>query len=340
MRSSDGGAVSWFDGSGGEFSGNVIVANSSLAENDAGGVFVALWAAPVISFNVFVGNYSDDDAGGLFSGGQEHRYDAPLDPYPAKDRYNLLVKNNVFAGNRNSVDNSGAMRITMESRAHLVGNVIAENYGGMYLQRSEIIAENNTVWQDWKFIEDKASLGPSYFSGNVLKGPAGSIEARVTFERNMVEPSVADAGRLPIEDIFLDDAISGAVLSLSFNSQSLTTVLKTAEPLPEDLAGRPVRLSEDHDGGQWRVIKSSHGRQLEVWGAVRTTTAGVNAFDVIRTFTLKGARPKEWAPHPVNQPASPLMMSRLHNFSVFSPLSRRLPHLGRNTPVPSASTKP
>ena len=292
MRSSDGGAVSWFDGSGGEFSGNVIVANSSLAANDAGGVFVALWSAPVVAANTFVGNYSDDDAGGLFSGGQEHRYDAPLDPYPSKDRYDLLVKNNVFAGNRNSVDNSGAMRITMESRAHLLGNVIAENYGGMYLQRSEIIAENNTVWQDWKFIEDKASLGPSYFSGNVLKGPVESIEARVTFEGNMVEASVGDARRSPVADIFLDDAVSGGVESLSFNAQTLTTVLTTVEPLPANLAGRPVRLSEDHEDGQWRVIKSSHGRHLEVWGSVKTTTGGVNAFDVLRTFTLKEDAPQ------------------------------------------------
>ena len=292
MRSSDGGAVSWFDGSGGEFSGNVVVANSSLADNDAGGVFVALWADPVVSSNVFVDNYSDDDAGGLFIGGQEHRYDAPLDPYPPIDRFNVLVKDNVFVGNRNSVDNSGAMRITMESRAHFVGNVIAENKGGMYLQRSEIIAENNTVWQDWKFLEDKESLGPSYFSGNVLKGPVGPIEARVTFEGNMVETSVGDGSRIPVADIFLDDALSGEILSLSFNSQTYSTVLKTAEPLPSDLAGRPVRLSEDHEDGQYRVIKSSGGRQMEVWGAVKATTVGVNAFDVIRTFTLQEDAPK------------------------------------------------
>ena len=157
----------------------------------------------------------------------------------------------------------------MESRAHFVGNVIAENKGGMYLQRSEIIAENNTVWQDWKFLEDKESLGPSYFSGNVLKGPVGPIEARVTFEGNMVGSSVGDGSRIPVADIFLDDALSGEILSLSFNAQTYSTVLKTAEPLPSDLAGRPVRLSEDHEDGQYRVIKSSGGRQMEVWGAVK-----------------------------------------------------------------------
>ncbi|MCB1123126.1 MAG: right-handed parallel beta-helix repeat-containing protein [Verrucomicrobiae bacterium] len=291
MRSSDGGAVSWFDWSGGELSGNVIVANTALGNNDAGGVFIALWASPKVSSNIFVSNLSTDDAGGLFIGGQEHRYDAPLDPYPSKDRFNVLVQDNVFVGNRNSSDNSGAMRVTMESRAHFIGNLVTENYGGMYLQRSEIVAENNTVWQDWKFVEDKENLGPSYFTGNILKGPVGPVEARVTFKGNMVESKVKDSNRIQVSDIFIQDAVSGEIESVTFDWNTCTTTLKTTRNLPGNLVNRPVRLSQDHDGGQWRVIKSSQGNELVVWGALKTTTGGIGAFDVLRTFTPKDTAP-------------------------------------------------
>lgn len=293
-RSSDGGAVSWFDWSDGEFSGNLIVANTAVGNNDAGGIFIALWSAPVVSGNVFVSNESTDDAGGLFIGGQEHRYDAPLDEYPSKKDFNVVVDGNVFVGNRNSSNNSGAMRITMESRVHFTNNVIAENNGGMYLQRSEIIAENNTVWQDWKFLEDKESLGPSYFTGNVLKGPVGDMEARVSFHGNMMESQINDDARIEVLDIFLDDSVSGEIESIDFDWETYATVFKVSKRFSSrvDLANRSVRISEDHNGGQWRVIQSAKGNQLVIWGALTATTGTMGAFDVLRTFTLKPDAPK------------------------------------------------
>ncbi|MCZ6673246.1 MAG: hypothetical protein O7C75_09945, partial [Verrucomicrobia bacterium] len=216
------------------------------------------------------------------------------DEYPSKEDFNVIVDGNVFVGNRNSSDNSGAMRITMESRVHFTNNVIAENNGGMYLQRSEIIAENNTVWQDWKFLEDKESLGPSYFTGNVLKGPVGDMEARVSFHGNMMESQINDDARIEVSDIFIDDAVSGEFDVIDFNSVTFTTVIKTSKRLPSkvDLANRSVRISEDHDGGQWRVIKSAKGNQLVIWGALTATTGTMGAFDVLRSFTLKSDAPK------------------------------------------------
>lgn len=293
-RSSDGGALSWFDWSDGEFSENVIVANTALGNNDAGGIFIAMWAAPVVSGNVFVSNESTDDAGGLFIGGQEHRYDAPLDEYPSKADFNVLVDGNVFVGNKNSSNNSGAMRITMESRVDFKNNVIAENKGGMYLQRSEMTVENNTVWQDWKFLEDKDTLGPSRFTGNVLKGPVGDIEANVSFHGNMMESKVKDDARIEVSDIFIDDAVSGEIESIYFDRETYTTVFKLSKRLPSrmDLAKRPVRISQDHDGGQWRVIKSAKGDELVIWGALTATTGTMAAFDVLRSFTLKPDAPK------------------------------------------------
>jgi len=296
MRSSDGGAVSFFDWSGGAFDDNIVVANEALTRNDAGGVFVALWAAPTLRRNVIVANESGDDAGGLFLGGQEHRYDAPLDPYPPAEKFTILVEGNVFVGNANSVRNSGAMRVTMETRARFVDNLIAENAGGFYLQRSEIIAERNTVWQDWRFVEDKPTLGPSRFTGNVLRGPAAAMEARVAFAGNMAESGVPGGPHVPVADIFRADGLRGALTDLRFDPVTLTTTVTTAEPLPADadLARRPIRLSDDLEkGGQWRVIARASGREIVLWGRLDAVTKAPTYFEVLRTFTPRADAPAD-----------------------------------------------
>ena len=292
-RSSDGGAVSYFDRSGGEFIGNVVVANRALTRNDAGGVFVALWSAPRLAENIFVGNDGGDDAGGLFIGGQEHRYGVPLDPVPPADRYTVVVERNIFAGNLNSSRNSGAMRVTMESRARFTDNLIAENAGGFYLQRSEIVAERNTVWQDWRFLEDKASLGPSRFTGNILRGPLDQpIGARVTLTHNMAEPAAGGTGTLAVADVFLDDGLAGRIASTRFDAATFTTIVTTSAELPAkaSLASRPVRIGPPKNG-QWHVIKSASGRELVLWGRLEAETKAPDQFDILRTFTLKTDAP-------------------------------------------------
>jgi hypothetical protein len=293
MRSSDGGAVSFFDWSAGEFDDNVVVANEALTRNDAGGLFVALWSAPAIRRNVFVANESGDDAGALFLGGQEHRYDAPLDEYPPADRFTIRVEENVFVGNVNSSRNSGAMRITMESRVRFAQNLIAENAGGFYLQRSEVDAERNTVWQDWRFVEDKPSLGPSRFTGNILRGPAGEVEARIAYENNMTESSVPGGPHVGVADIFMEDGIAGELTDLRFDPVSCTTTVKTKDPLPagRPLTGRQIRMSDRGTGGQWRVIARASGHEIVLWGRLDAVTKAPKFFEILRTFTVKAGAP-------------------------------------------------
>jgi len=290
MRSSDGGGVSIFDWSDGEFVGNLVINNEALANNDAGGIFVALWAAPLITDNVFVGNVAGDDAGGLFIGGQEHRYGTPLDPYPPAEAFDVIVERNILAGNTNASHNSGASRITMESRVQLTDNIIARNDGGLYLQRSEVIAKHNTVWQDWRFLEDKETLGPSLFTGNILKGPAGPMEANATFTRNMVAPEVPGKDNLPVEDIFEGDGIEGEISADHFDSTGLTTVIDLTESLPEgvDFTNRIACV----DKNRWSVIKSASATQLILWGRLRISTTGFEKFEILRTFTPRHDAPE------------------------------------------------
>lgn len=290
MRSSDGGGVSIFDWSDGEFVGNLVINNEALANNDAGGIFVALWAAPLITDNIFVGNAAGDDAGGLFIGGQEHRYGTPLDPYPPAEAFEVIVERNILAGNTNASHNSGASRITMESRVQLTDNIIARNDGGLYLQRSEITAERNTIWQGWRFLEDKETLGPSVFTGNIFKGPTGPMEANATFSRNMIDADMPGKDNLPVEDIFEDDGVEGEIAADHFDSTALTTVIDLTEALPAgvDFTNRIVCV----DNGKWSVVKSASATQLVLWGRLRISTTGYEEFEILRTFTPRNDAPE------------------------------------------------
>lgn len=292
MRSSDGGALSFFEWSAGEVSDCVISANVSLARNDAGGVFVAWWSAPRITGTIFTANDGGDDAGALFIGGQEHRYGVPLDAYPPAEKFKVVVERNVFVGNTNASKNSGAMRVTMESRAVFRDNLITENQGGFYLQRSEITAERNTVWQDWRFVEDKPSLGPSRLVGNILKGPlAGKIDVRATLEHNMIEPAAGEADAVGVADVFASDEIAGKIAAVRFDPQMLATVITTAAELPAvALVGRPLGLNQGKNS-QWRVIQRAAGREIVVWGRLEAETKPPGEFTVLRTFTLRKDAP-------------------------------------------------
>jgi hypothetical protein len=293
FRSSDGGALSLFDHCGGEVSGCVFSANIALTRNDAGGVFIALWSSPRVADNVFVANEAGDDAGALFIGGQEHRYGVPLDPVPPADEFNVLVERNVFVGNANSSRNSGAMRVTMESRATFRDNIITENAGGFYLQRSQIFAERNTIWQDWRFAEDKPTLGPSRFTGNILKGPlGGAVEARVTLKDNMAEPVIGGEGTLAVADMFIDDGMVGKIAGVHYDPAAFTTIIRTAEvlPVPGALTGRLFGLQQGRNS-QWRVIKKVMGRDVVVWGRLEPETNAAEGFAILRTFTLKPDAP-------------------------------------------------
>ena len=205
----------------------------------------------------------------------------------------MLVERSVFVGNTNSSKNSGAMRVTMESRATFRDNLITENQGGFYLQRSEIVAERNTVWQDWRFVEDKPTLGPSRFTGNILKGPlGGAVEARATFSSNMAEPTAGDTKALPVKDVFENDGLTGKIGGTRYEPATFCTAITVTEPLlnPAGLAGRLIGLQQGR-GAQWRVIKSATDREVIVLGRLEPETTSAEAFTVMRTFTMTSDAP-------------------------------------------------
>ena len=304
MRSSDGGAVSIFRWSSPLFADNVVLSNEARSKNDGGGLFVALWSSPRIVRNVFVDNEAGDDAGALFVGGQEHRYDAPLDPLPDEDAFKVRVTDNRFFGNRNSSRNSGAARITMESRGLVSGNVIAMNQG-FYLQRSELEVVDNTIFDNVLFIETKEGLKPSRFDRNIVSGKF-DFDTLATVGNSLFRDGFPGDGNATGEAVLIDDGLALNVVAASYSPATLQTTLRLAASVGGETLQNRVLVS----GRRWGVVDRAEGQVLTVWGDL----AGVTAARLLPTYRQtpdspgwgKGAdavrgRAGEWQPRRINK---------------------------------------
>ena len=260
MRSSDGGAISIFNRSSPVIADNIILGNKALAHNDGGGVFVALWSSVKIRDNLIIGNVAGDDAGGLFVGGQEHRYDAPLDKLPPKKDFYVEVFGNIFYGNKNSSHSSGALRITMETRGLIENNIAALNEG-FYIQRSDLLIEHNTILENFIFIETKKGLKPSIFKNNIVWGSVDyNTKAKVT--DSLFRDGFKGKGNIKGSPSFIDDVLSLSPLSSSYSKRDFQTKILLPGPhATKNLVGRVVV-----SGDRWGVIKSVSGNSLTVWG--------------------------------------------------------------------------
>lgn len=302
MRSSDGGGVSIFNWSSPLIRGNLVLNNKALSKNDAGGLFLALWSSSEVRDNLIVGNEAGDDAGGLFVGGQEHRYGTPLDPMPSRDAFYVKVIDNRLFGNTNSSRNSGATRITMETRGLIEGNVAALN-SGFYIQRTETEVVNNTILEDFIFIETKDYLQPSRFDNNIVWGGM-EYDTKATVTNSLFRDGFA--GNARGEPTFVDDVLRLSPLAFSYSKAGFQTeVLLDKAVDPADLKGRVV-----FGGGKWAIVRDATADSLTLWGDMR----GVADITVISRYRQtadsagwgKGAdakkkRHSEWRPARVNK---------------------------------------
>ena len=282
MRSSDGGAISIFDWSRPVIENNIILGNRALRDNDGGGVFVALWSSPLIRNNIFVGNASGDDAGALFVGGQEHRYDSPLDPLPPRDAFFIRITENVFFGNRNPWGNSGAMRFTMESRGLIANNIMAHNTG-FYIQRSEATVVNNTILENVLFVEAKAGLEASVAANNIIWGETRFHAAVSVTYSNLREPHDG-AGNISAEPRFVDDWIPlRSLTSIYDRARRVTEIYLSGDGFEtNELVNRVMKA-----GPRWGVVKSNRANRLIVWGDV----AGEVDLMILPTYRLRPDSP-------------------------------------------------
>ena len=266
MRSSDGGGISVFNSSSPEITGNVVLGNRALHDNDGGGIFVAYWSSAKVRDNVIVANHGGDDGGGLFVGGQEHRYDRPFDPMPSAEDFFVEVTGNRFFGNTNPSRNSGALRITMESRGRVEGNVAALN-NGFYLQRSELEVTDNTILEDTLLVETREGLEPTRFSNNIVSGSLENDGAAIV-TGSLLRDGAAGEGNVAGLPEFLEDGKELQVLAASYSASGQQTRIDVSALLPpEDLTGRVVV-----SGDAWGVVCTASGRRLTLWGDLRSAT--------------------------------------------------------------------
>ncbi len=274
-RSSDGGAISIFKWSRPRVEENIILYNQAKNHNDAGGIFVALWSSPLIQNNILVANYGDDDGGALFVGGQEHRYDRPLDKMPPADSFQVRILKNTIVGNQNASRNSGAMRLTMQTRAVFAENVCAFN-SGIYFQRSEVTIRNNVILDDFLCKETRKELAPYRILNNVFLGKViltAPAEWKDNWQRSETNP-LSNA----LE--FRDDHLELTVWNTNFRPEIFQTELYVVNPTfqPGQLKGRVVQA-----GNQWGVIEDNSEHFIQVWGNLD----GITNLMVLSTYRIK-----------------------------------------------------
>ena len=277
-RSSDAGAVSVFDWCNPVIKNNVFIHNKSLANNDGGAMFVALWSSPIIDRNIFVDNECGDDAGALFVGGQEHRYDSALDPLPSEKEFFVSITNNVFVGNKNPSKNSGAMRFTMESRGEFVNNIVAHNTG-IYFQRSEVNVINNTILDDFLFIETKESLKPGLIQNTILLANV-DIQTDVPVRYCNINLNMEGDGNFSKDPKFENNWIDLLAASSNFSrSRNITDLYVPSVNLGKNVLANRIFKA----GDRWGVIHSNEGSNIRVLG----NYSGDVSFQILPTYHLQ-----------------------------------------------------
>jgi len=277
MRSSDGGAVSIFDWCDAKVVNNIFLSNTAGNRNDGGALFIALWSSAEISKNLFVDNESKDDAGAIFIGGQEHRYEEPLDPIPPEDEFFVDINNNKLIGNRNSSKNSGAMRFTMESRGRFSNNITALN-NGIYFQRSEVAVNNNIILDNFLFIETKKGLELGSITNNLIWADFDLL-VNATVKNNNILDLNNDSLNYSKKPNFRNDRI--IINAFSTNWERSRYCSKIYDPTkqfkPDGLVNRVVK-----SGDRYSVIIENTETILKIWGDF----SGKTKFEVLPSYSL------------------------------------------------------
>ena len=278
MRSSDGGAISIFNRCNADIENNIILSNNSLAHNDAGGLWLALWSSAKIKNNIFVDNQAGDDAGAIFVGGQEHRYARPLDKMPPKDKFFISIENNIIVGNRNASMNSGAMRFTMEGRGEFKNNVTAQN-NGIYFQRSEVDISGNIILDNFLLIETKPDLKEYKVTDNIIWANYNQ-QVKAIVKNNNIKNNPAGGNNYSQVPKFENDEKILEIASANYSPKIFTTtmILLNNNLQKNELVNRIVKI-----GNKWSVISSNDDKTITLWG----NFSGAISVTVLPTYKIE-----------------------------------------------------
>ena len=280
-RSSNGGGIAVSLSCAPEIVGNVVAMNTAADNSDAGGIYLEYDAHALIRGNWITGNFAADDGGGLY----------------VMKASEPVFERNVLAGNRNTSNGSGAIRLSKEGRLRASHNLIVANPTGIDAVGSWMIFRNNTLvdcaTSAIVFENQAEHFAPSRITANIFAGqmkqpihlkPGPAVP---DFSHNVVPGGFPGTGNADANLEFLDDSVRGDLVELRYDPARHVTAAKITGPqlAPDALAGRVVNV-----GQRWSVIQSNTPNELSVWGDI-TDANSARAFLILGTYQPAPASP-------------------------------------------------
>ncbi len=171
----------------------------------------------------------------------------------------MSIEGNVFMGNRNPSLNSGAFRITMESRGSFTNNLTAFNHG-TYFQRSEMEIKHNTLVDNLLLIETKEGLELSSLVSNIVLGEV-DIETEVQMLDNLFPEELHGDG---FNALFISDGLQLGVIGSMKGGNRMETRIVMDENLKKNSLKHRIIRAGDH----FALVKENRGSELVVYGDI------------------------------------------------------------------------
>lgn len=258
-RSSNGGAISCSSESRPVIENNLIICNDAKGRSDAGGIYTENFSYPLINGNWIVGNIADDDGGGIYTNHTGH----------------ALITHNFIAGNWTVGKGAGGIRLSKESRATIMDNIIVHNQTGGGVQSVDSYMEliNNIIMHNKGNVSLRYSNVFSYFIPSL-------IENNIILENeNKIALELKENEKIIVNNNNVNEKIIGTKnyyqpIQLENNSMTLevenfqfienqfqTLIQVKLVENSQKLTGRVINV-----GTFWSVIQNVENNKLIVWG--------------------------------------------------------------------------
>lgn len=281
-RSSNGGAISCAYESRPVIENNLIICNQAKGRSDAGGIYTENFSYPLIKENWIVGNISDDDGGGIYTNHTGH----------------ALITKNFIAGNWTIGKGAGGVRLSKESRATLIDNIIVHNQTGGGVQSVDSYMElvNNIIMHNKGNVSLRYSnvfnyFVPSIIENNIILENESKIilelgeGQKINFSGNNINEKVSGTKNNfnPVE--FVNTPVQLEIIDYRYNPDDfITEIVVKSKPDNAVLEGRVIT-----SGDFWGVIKKVDNNKISVWGNInlRESNSTVLILSDYKIRTLK-----------------------------------------------------
>ncbi len=258
-RSSNGGAISCSSESRPEIENNLIICNDAKGRSDAGGIYTENFSYPLIKGNWIVGNISDDDGGGIYTNHTGH----------------ALITKNFIAGNWTVGKGAGGVRLSKESRATVIENIIVHNQTGGGVQSVDSYMEliNNIIMHNKGNVSVRYTNVFSYFipsvmENNIILENENKIaielkeNEKITVRNNNVNETITGVKNYYKPVLLENNSIPFEIADFKYIQDQFQTIIEIKSiDTNQLLAGRVISI-----GSFWSVVQKVEKNKLYVWG--------------------------------------------------------------------------